>query len=114
MKIEIEIQRSNVSPSQFLSYVRKQVDAKGGRGIRGDLELSYFAAGDDLNYNVDHKKADDDCYKSGCEREISVSHPYDMQTYIKNADGTMYNEICQFDFWDGKTGTGYYYLCNIN
>ena len=46
-------------------------------------------------------------------REKSVSKPYQMQTFIKYPNGDVYNEICEFDFWDDKTGTGYYYLKNV-
>lgn len=102
-KFEVEIARNNVTPSQFLSYVRNRVDAKGGRMLRGDLELSYFAAGNDLNFNTRHDGI----------HEKSISAPYQMQTYVRNADGTVYNEICEFDFSDEKTGTGYYYLLNV-
>ena len=42
--------------------------------------------------------------------ERSVSKPYECQTYVRNWDGSTYNEIIEFDFWDDKTGTGYYYL----
>lgn len=106
---EIEIQRSNVTPAQFLSYVRSRVDAKGGRYYRGDLDLAYFRAGNDLNFDTDH----DPSVYYGVTHEKSVSKPYEMQTYIRHDDGTLYNEICEFDFDDEKTGHGYYYLVNI-
>ena len=35
-----------------------------------------------------------------------------MQIYISYPNGAVYNEICEFDFWDDKTGRGYYYLVN--
>lgn len=114
MKFEIEIQRNNVTPAQFLAYIRSRVDAKGGKDYRSDLDLDYFVRGNDLNYNVNHKKENDDCYKiSGCEHEIGVSHPYEMQTYFKNEDGSVYNEICEFTFDDEKMGHGYYCLVNV-
>lgn len=37
-----------------------------------------------------------------------------MQTYIKCANGAVYNEICEFDFDDEKTGHGYYYLVSVD
>lgn len=104
-KFEIEIERNNVTPAQFLSYVRSRVDAKGGKWLRGDLDLSYFKAGNDLNFNIYHE--------NGCH-EISISKPYEMQSCIINADGSRYNEICEFTFDEtGKTGSGYYYLINV-
>lgn len=113
-KFEIEMSRNNVTPAEFLAYCRNRVDAKGGEYIRSDLDLDYFKRGDDLNFNVDHKAANDECYTgSGCEREKSISKPYEMQTYIRWENGAMYNEICEFDFDDEKRGHGYYYLVNI-
>lgn len=47
-----------------------------------------------------------------CKSEICKSFAYDMQTYIPNWDGSMYNEICEFTFDDEKTGHGYYYQAN--
>lgn len=42
---EIEITRHNVTPAQFLSYVRRSVDKKGGEMLHSDLNPAYFAAG---------------------------------------------------------------------
>lgn len=105
---EIEIQRNNVTPAQFLAYVRSRVDAKGGNGLRGDLEPAYFAEGGDLNFDTKHTEPE----LAGCH-ERSVSRPYEMQTYIRCANGATYNEICEFTFDDEKTGHGYYYLVNV-
>jgi len=102
MKFEIEITRHNISPAAFLSYVRRQVDKKGGEWIRSDLDIDYFKAGNDLNFDIKH----DGIY------ERSISKPYEMQTYIKDG-ASLYNEICEFTFHDEKTGTGYYYLANV-
>lgn len=115
MKFEIEISRNNVTPAQFLAYCRKRVDEKGGNGIRTDLDLDYFKRGNDLNFNINHKADNDDVYTiSGVEHERSVSHPYEMQTYIRYTNGSVYNEICEFDFDDEKTGHGYYYLISLD
>lgn len=102
-KFEFEAIRHNVTPAQFLAYIRNRVDAKGGKYLRGDLDLNYFKAGNDLNYNIHHDGI----------HEKSISHPYEMQTYVRSTDGAVYNEICEFDFSDKKTGTGYYYLLNV-
>ena len=105
---EIEISRRNVTPAQFLAYVRSRVDAKGGEYIRSDLDLDYFKAGNDLNFDFVHE----DGLNAGTH-EKSVSKPYEMQTFIKHPDGTVYNEICEFQFDDDKKGYGYYYLLNV-
>ena len=95
----IEIQRRNVTPSQFLTYVRRRLKATGGDAFCGCLDLDYFAAGSEPNYDTERDG-------THC---ISRSKPYDMQTYIRQ-DGRLYNEICEFEFDDEKTGHGYYYL----
>lgn len=105
---QIEITRHNVTPAQFLSYVRRMVDKKGGEMVRSDLSLDYFAAGNDLNFDVRH----DEPELAGLY-ERSVSKPYEMQTYLRYPNGTVYNEICEFTFDDEKTGYGYYYLVNV-
>lgn len=103
-KFEVEFERNNVTPAQFLAYVRHMVDKKGGRYLRSDLDLAYFAAGKDLNFDTKHDGI----------TEKSISKPYEMQTYIKYSEsGCVYNEICEFVFDDDKTGHGYYYLVNI-
>lgn len=106
---EIEITRNNVTPAEFLRYVRNRVDAKGGAMIRSDLDAAYFAVGNDLNFDISHIPDDE----NGLIRERSVSRPYEMQTFCKWIDGTQYNEICEFSFDDEKRGHGYYYLINV-
>ena len=95
----IEIQRRNVTPAQFLAYVRRRLKATGGDAFCGCLDLDYFAAGSEPNYDTERDG-------THC---ISRSKPYTMQTYILQ-DGRLYNEICEFEFDDEKTGYGYYYL----
>ncbi len=102
----IELTRTNVTPAQFLAYVRSMLTKKGIRDLGSDLNLNYFAAGNDMNfeYNGDPRRI--------CKAEKSVSKPYEMQTYVRNWDDTCYNEIVSFQFDDEKTGFGYYYLLN--
>ena len=110
MKYEIEIERDNVTPAQFLSYVRRKADEM----LRSELSLDYFKSGYDHNFDIYHKRDDDDTYRGcGCIREKSISRPYEMQTYICYENGALYNEICEFEFDTEKTGHGYYYLCNV-
>lgn len=105
-KQEIEITRHNVTPAEFLAYVRAQLKRKEMRDLSSDLDLDYFRRGNDLNFHYHDEPG------KPCKAEKSVSRPYEMQTYILNWDGAMYNEICEFDFDNDKTGTGYYYLVN--
>lgn len=102
----IEIQRNNVTPAQFLAYVRQQLKKKNMRDMASDLDSKYFAGGYDLNFDYHNEPG------KPCKAEKAVSKPYEMQTYILNWDGTCYNEICEFEFDDEKTGHGYYYLLN--
>lgn len=102
MTTTIELTRYDVTPAQFLAYVKANLKRRDIRDMASDLDLRYFAAGSDLNF--DHKH--DGIY------ERSVSKPYEMQTYIRQEDGRVYNEICEFQFHDDKTGVGYYYLRN--
>ena len=107
---EIELQRRNVTPAKFLADVRFYVDKKGGQMIRSDLDLNYFKRGDDLNFDFTH--GEEDGPWAGLH-EKSISKPYEMQTYLKYKNGAVYNEICEFQFDNEKTGFGYYYLVNV-
>lgn len=108
MKIncEIELSRNNVTPAQFLAYVRGYLIKKGIRHYASDLDLDYFQRGNDFNfyYHDDPEKP--------CKAEKSISKPYQMQTFVLNWDGSRYNEIVEFEFDDDTRGHGYYYLIN--
>jgi len=104
--IKIELTRSNVTPAEFLAYVRSQLKKKGIRDYASDLDLRYWAAGNDLEFDY---RDDPD---RPCKAEKSISRPYEMQTYMLAWDGSLYNEICEMNFHDEKRGSGYYYLVN--
>lgn len=104
--VQVELTRHNVTPAQFLAYVRATLKRKGVRDYGSDLDLDYFARGNDLNFDYRNDP------EKPCKAEKSISRPYEMQTYILNWDGSCYNEICEFEFDDEKTGHGYYYLVN--
>ena len=104
--VQLELQRSNVTPSQFLSYVKQQLKRRKMRDLASDLDLNYFKAGNDLNFDYRNDPS------KPCKAERSVSKPYEMQTYILHWDGSCYNEICEFEFDDDKKGHGYYFLMN--
>lgn len=110
---ELELHRNNVTPAQFLAYVRAQIKKHGLTCIDPyDINLEYWKAGNDLNFN-NRYQPDSEQYQAGIETEKSVSRPYQMQTYIRFTDGQIYNLICEFDFWDEKAGFGYFYIVNI-
>ena len=107
MKEEIEITRHNVTPSQFLAYVRQQIKKHGMTAVTADeIDLDYFRGGYDIEFDYH------DIPGKPCKAEKSVSKPYQMQTYILNWDGTVYNFIMEFSFDDDKTGYGYFYFIN--
>lgn len=107
MKEEVELTRHGTTPARFLAYVRRVLREKGYKGIdAGDIDLRYWAAGNDLNFDYHDEPG------RPCQAERGISKPYEMQTYIRNWDGTVYNMILEFNFWDDKTGFGYFYYRN--
>ena len=103
---ELEVMRRDVTPGQFLAYVRARAKAK---GINIEvMSARDFAKGD--GWNFDYSFGTPDSRASGCAAERSKGNPYDKQTYIRWYDGSVYNEIIEFDFDDEKTGHGYYYI----
>ena len=110
IKQEIELSRTNVTPAEFCAYVRHQLRKHEMDLFAIDIDLEYWKAGNDMNFNIYHENAAE---YGGCDHEISVSKPYEMQTYVHNADGSVYNQIMEFNFWDDKKGSAYFYLLNI-
>jgi len=108
---ELEMQRRNVTPSRFLSLVRSEIRKRGFTAISpDDLDLNYWAKGGDLEFDNNNKNNP----SAPVAHERSVSRPYEMQTYIKQWNGDVYNLICEFTFWDAeeRTGWGYFYFIN--
>ncbi|MDR1915979.1 MAG: hypothetical protein LBQ58_05335 [Synergistaceae bacterium] len=122
MNYQLEIQRNNVTPSEFFSYIRKRCKVKGIEpGI--DLDLDQFAnhQGSDYRYYVEDEQKI--CYADGyrtvlpadtapCKSEICRELPYDWQFYFRNFDGSFFNVICEFTFSDESRGFGYFYTAN--
>ena len=109
MTEELELIRRNVTPAQFCASVRYQIKQHKLKGIDPlDIDLNYWAAGNDLNFHIDNCNN----HEAACECECSISKPYEMQTYIRNWDGTVFNQIMEFSFDTEKTGTGYFYFRN--
>lgn len=105
----LEIQRTNCTPAQFLAYVRSQIKKHNLQNIcADDINLDYFRNGNDLNFDINNRDKPD----APCKAEKSVSKPYEMQTYILNWDGTVFNHIMEFEFDDEKTGHGYFFFVN--
>lgn len=104
---EIEIERHNVTPAQFLAYLRSM--QKKHPEMAADFDLNMFSReGWSSNYSNAMPT------ERPCEAERATDKPYQKQTYIRDFDGTTYNEIIEFDFDDEKTGHGYYYTVQID
>ena len=99
---QLELTRHNVTPSQFLSYVRSQCKK---HDVPFDLSLDDFARESDFNsrYNFGVPGF------HGAFSEICQDLAYDKQTYILCYNGDVYNEIVEFQFWDDKRWFGYFY-----
>lgn len=106
---ELELTRNDVTPAQFLAYVRRMCKAHGIDCF--EMSARDFAAGQSWG-NDEYMNTR---YVGGtpstrpCESEICKATPYDHQTYIHNFDGSVYNEIIEFTFDDEKTGHGYFF-----
>lgn len=104
---ELELSRHGATPAQFLAYVRAMIRKHGLTAIDpADIQLGTFAKGGEIEFDYHDDPA------KPCASERSISKPYEMQTYVRNWDGTVYNLILEFDFWDEKTGFGYFYFLN--
>lgn len=103
---EIEIERNNVTPAQFLAYLRSQ--QKKHPEMSSDFDLAWFRS---ESWCSEYHDGNPD--EKPCASEIVKEKPYEKQTYIRNFDGSCFNEIIEFDFWDETTGHGYYYTVNV-
>lgn len=102
----LELTRNNVTLSQFLSYVRSQCKK---HDIPFDLALDDFARESDFNNRYDFGVPG----FRGAFSEVCQDLAYDKQTYIRCYDGSVYNEIVEFQFWDDKRGFGYFYTIEV-
>lgn len=103
-KQELELTRRGCTPAQFAAYVRQMLKKHGIDYV--EISFDYWKRGGDLEFDYSNDP------NRPCQSERSVSKPYQMQTYIRNWDGTTYNLIMEFDHYDERTGTGYFYFLN--
>lgn len=109
MKInyQMELTRRDVTPAQFLAYIRSQAKK---HDIPFGMELDYFTKGD----------GSDSHYIGGtpetrpCESETCKALPCDHQTYVRAFDGSVFNEIIEFTYDTETTGHGYYYTISAD
>ena len=105
---EIELERHNVTPAQFLAYLRSQQKKHGE--MASDFDLDMFRR--DGGWNSYYSNALPS--EKPCESEICKDKPYEKQTYVKWFNGAAYNEIIEFQFETETTGYGYYYTVQID
>lgn len=98
---EIEIQRNNISPKQFFTYCKKQMEKRAGISIENWVECFDDWAHPVSQSNNVWTHSDWDTP----QKEISKTMPYDWQLYL----GETYNFIMEFQFDDDNVGYGYMY-----
>lgn len=100
----IELQLTNTTPARFLAYVRYHCKVK-------DIPVEIPSAKEFANYKED-SLGDPIHGHDGFMHDFWYTKPYAYQTCTINEDGTGFNEICEFEFDDERTGHGYYYCMN--
>lgn len=108
MLFELELTRNDVTPAQFLAYVRRMCKQ---HDIPFEMSARDFAAGQHWGSDeyMNTRYVGGTPSTRPCVSEICKATPYDHQTYIHNFDGSVYNEIIEFTFDDEKTGHGYFF-----
>ena len=116
----IELQRHNVTLSQFFNYIKTECKKKGlDFSLERDKDVfvnppspinsHYYIKDDKKIYIIDGYKTEHPASEASCKSEIYRVKPLDYQSYQLNFDGSCFNEICEFTYDDEKTGHGYYY-----
>ncbi len=107
-RIEAEIQRTNITVSQFISSVKQVLKKKGidyadiiGMTTKEFKEMPVDGLGE-MNHSTE-TLASNFWYTKPCH--------YQTCYFEKNGVGT--NEICEFEFDDDKKGNGYFYFLNV-
>ena len=121
MNYSIELTRRNVTPAKFFAQIRFYCKKN---GIDFGLDLNDFlnpAVQMNCSYTVIGGKKishyggydyESDASEAPCAAERCVDLPGEYQCYMRNFDGSFFNEICEFTFDDEKTGHGYYFQAN--
>ena len=117
----IEIQRNNVTLSQFFAMVKYECKKK---GLSFELDkkefedpnyqsnVMYFIKNNKQIYYNDGYRTEHDINDAYNQSEIYKVKPLEYQSYTLGFDGSCYNEICEFTYDDDKKGSGYYYQVN--
>lgn len=100
---EVEIMRSNITPRQFFTYCKKQMEQRTGHKLTDWCETydDWSGASDmpESNDTWEHEDWDEPAL------EVCKMKAFDWQFFLSRA----YNFIMEFDFQDENHGYGYMY-----
>jgi hypothetical protein len=116
----VELQRNNVTLSQFFSYIKTQCNKKGlDFGLERDKDVfenpptlintCYYIKDGKQIYTTDGYRTERPASEASFQSEIYRVKPLTYQSYALGFDGSCFNEICEFTYDDETTGHGYYY-----
>ena len=123
MNAKVECQRGNITLAAFLSYVKRQsdkaglccdIDQKEFENPQYTSNSNYVVKDGKIIFYNDGIRNEMSAEYASCESEVNRIKPLDFQTYVKNFDGSSFNEICEFTFDTETTGHGYYWQENID
>ncbi len=108
-RIEVEIQRTNITVSQFISAVKQVLKKKGidyadiiGMTTKEFKEMPVDGLGE-MNHSTETLEA-----------SFWYTKPCHYQTCYFEKSGVGTNEICEFEFDDDKKGNGYFYFLDVS
>lgn len=97
---EHEIERTNITPKQFFTYCKKQLEKKGINledWVDFETWVNPFSPCDSASKHEDWEEP---------QFEICRTKAYDWHLFLQKS----YNFIMEFDFWDENKGFGYLYV----
>jgi hypothetical protein len=115
MKMDFEMQRMNITKAQFNAEIRCKLKGTILETWRDSITLETATLANQPNWTRgtepyhSHHTADEE---RPFTEAIHLEDGYE-QYYLKNLDGTGYNFIYQFDWWDEKRGSGYCYIAEF-
>jgi hypothetical protein len=121
MDKQVEVQRNNVTLNAFFAAIKSACAIKGmelniDRDIFENTKINedsrYYIKDGVKHYSYNGFCTKQDVEGAAAQEEIYKTKPLDFQSYVKNFDGSVYNEICEFSFDDEKRGHGYYFQSN--
>lgn len=106
---EVEIQRQNVTPRQFWSYCKREIERRTGGALHLSDWLEDFGDWETPTCESKWHKDEHESWGEDARTEVIRYEPFGCQWYLQGS----YNFIMEFDFYDEKTGFGYLYMCDM-